>query len=171
MTPRRRWSRRRSATPSPRRRGVCQDFAHIMIAGLRGVGLPARYVSGYLRTVPPPGQQRLEGADATHAWVAFWCGKDRRLGRPRSHQQDLCRRRHIVLAEGRDYAESADRGRDPVVGRAGRVCGCGRDPRCCRRRAADVQVSVTCSPAAPRSMPAARCRVKLRAGRPWSAWS
>src|SRR4051794_21472897 len=50
------------------RRGVCQDFAHIMIAGLRGLGLPAAYVSGYLRTLPKPGAARLEGADAMHAW-------------------------------------------------------------------------------------------------------
>jgi transglutaminase-like putative cysteine protease len=49
------------------RRGVCQDFAHIMIAGLRGLGLPAAYVSGYIRTIPPPGKPRLEGADASHA--------------------------------------------------------------------------------------------------------
>src|SRR5262249_48616194 len=55
------------------RRGVCQDFAHIMIAGLRGLGLPAAYVSGYIRTIPPPGKPRLEGADATHAWVSVWC--------------------------------------------------------------------------------------------------
>ena len=52
-----------------RRRGVCQDFAHVMIAGLRGLGLPAAYVSGYLRTRPTPGRRRLDGADATHAWV------------------------------------------------------------------------------------------------------
>jgi transglutaminase-like putative cysteine protease len=58
------------------RHGVCQDFAHIMITGLRGLGLPAAYVSGYLRTVPPPGQARLEGADATHAWISVWCGPD-----------------------------------------------------------------------------------------------
>jgi transglutaminase-like putative cysteine protease len=58
------------------RRGVCQDFAHIMIAGLRGLGLPAGYVSGFLRTVPRPGTVRLEGADAMHAWVMVWCGAD-----------------------------------------------------------------------------------------------
>lgn len=56
------------------RGGVCQDFAHIMIAGLRGLGLPACYVSGYIRTIPPEGQPRLEGADASHAWVRVWCG-------------------------------------------------------------------------------------------------
>ena len=57
-----------------KRHGVCQDFAHVMIAGMRGIGLPAAYVSGYLRTISPPGQKRLEGADASHAWVAVWCG-------------------------------------------------------------------------------------------------
>ncbi|WP_141678961.1 transglutaminase-like domain-containing protein, partial [Acinetobacter baumannii] len=50
------------------RHGVCQAFAHVMIAGLRGLGLPAAYVRGYLRTLPPPGPARLQGADATHAW-------------------------------------------------------------------------------------------------------
>ena len=68
------------------RRGVCQDFAHIMIAGLRGLGLPAAYVSGYLRTIPPPGKPRLEGADASHAWVSLWCGRSG-LDRPRSDQR------------------------------------------------------------------------------------
>lgn len=54
------------------RRGVCQDFAHVMIGCLRSLGLAARYVSGYLLTVPPPGQPRLVGADASHAWVSVW---------------------------------------------------------------------------------------------------
>ncbi|MEM6487413.1 MAG: transglutaminase family protein [Pseudomonadota bacterium] len=54
------------------RHGVCQDFAHVMLACLRAVRLPARYVSGYLRTLPPEGQPRLQGADASHAWVAVW---------------------------------------------------------------------------------------------------
>lgn len=58
------------------RRGVCQDFSHLQIGCLRALGLPARYVSGYLRTVPPPGSPRLIGADATHAWVGVWCGGD-----------------------------------------------------------------------------------------------
>ncbi|MGH8493722.1 MAG: transglutaminase family protein [Moraxellaceae bacterium] len=55
------------------KRGVCQDFAHLMIACLRALGLPARYVSGYLLTQPPPGQERLIGADASHAWVSLYC--------------------------------------------------------------------------------------------------
>jgi transglutaminase-like putative cysteine protease len=54
------------------RRGVCQDFAHVMIGCLRSLGLAARYVSGYLLTEPPPGQPRLVGADASHAWVSVW---------------------------------------------------------------------------------------------------
>ncbi len=58
------------------RRGVCQDFSHLQIGCLRALGLPARYVSGYIRTVPPPGSPRLVGADATHAWVGVWCGGD-----------------------------------------------------------------------------------------------
>jgi len=89
------------------RSGVCQDFAHIMIAGLRGLGLPAAYVSGYLRTIPPPGQPRLEGADATHAWVNVWCGArvgwiglDPTNAIPAGDD-------HIVLALGRDYADVA----------------------------------------------------------------
>ncbi len=56
------------------KRGVCQDFAHVEIACLRSLGLPARYVSGYLRTIPPSGQPRLVGADASHAWVSVYCG-------------------------------------------------------------------------------------------------
>ena len=76
MTPRRPTSRTLPADAFAKRAGVCQDFAHVMIAGLRTIGLPAAYVSGFLRTEPPPGQPRLEGADATHAWVAVWCGRE-----------------------------------------------------------------------------------------------
>lgn len=86
------------------RRGVCQDFAHLMIACLRSLGLPARYVSGYLETVPPPGEERLQGADASHAWLAVFC--------PRLGWIDLDPTnalvpsdRHITLAWGRDYSE------------------------------------------------------------------
>ncbi|RVU21736.1 transglutaminase family protein [Methylobacterium oryzihabitans] len=87
------------------RRGVCQDFSHIMIAGLRGLGLPAAYVSGYLRTLPPPGMKRLEGADASHAWVALWCegrwhGFDPTNGIAAGND-------HVVVARGRDYADVA----------------------------------------------------------------
>ncbi len=94
-----------------KRRGVCQDFAHIMIAGLRGLGLPARYVSGYLRTVPPEGKERLEGADATHAWVSVWCGPfDGWVGLDPTNNIPVGDD-HIILAEGRDYADVA-----PMVG-------------------------------------------------------
>ncbi len=92
--------------------GVCQDFAHVMIAGLRGLGLPAAYVSGYLRTLPPPGQPRLRGADASHAWVAFWFGpgqdgeEDRWIGLDPTNGVAV-RDDHIELARGRDYADVA----------------------------------------------------------------
>lgn len=89
------------------RRGVCQDFAHIMISGLRGLGIPAAYVSGYLRTVPPPGQKRLEGADAMHAWVLVWCGDEigwRGLDPTNGMAAGVD---HILLAVGRDYADVA----------------------------------------------------------------
>jgi transglutaminase-like putative cysteine protease len=88
-----------------KRRGVCQDFAHIMISGLRGLGLPAAYVSGYLRTTPPPGKPRLQGADATHAWVSVWCGAD--MGwtgfDPTNDLMVGCD--HVILAVGRDYTD------------------------------------------------------------------
>ena len=89
------------------RAGVCQDFAHVMIAGLRGLGLPAAYVSGYLRTRPPPGRPRLRGADASHAWVALWCGPD--LGWIDFDPTNACvvRDDHIVVARGRDYGDVA----------------------------------------------------------------
>jgi transglutaminase-like putative cysteine protease len=87
------------------RRGVCQDFAHIMIAGLRGLGLPAAYVSGYIRTIPPPGKPRLEGADATHAWVSVWCGAEIGwLGVDPTNAIDAGND-HIVLAVGRDFSD------------------------------------------------------------------
>jgi transglutaminase-like putative cysteine protease len=89
------------------RRGVCQDFAHIMIAAIRGLGLPAAYVSGYLRTIPPPGKPRLAGADATHAWVRVWCGPE--LGWIGFDPTNAIRsgEDHITLAVGRDYGDVA----------------------------------------------------------------
>jgi len=89
------------------RRGVCQDFAHIMISGLRGLGLPAAYVSGYLRTVPPPGKERLEGVDAMHAWVLVWCGRDVGWYGLDPTNAVPARDDHVVLAIGRDYADVA----------------------------------------------------------------
>ena len=90
-----------------KRRGVCQDFAHIMICGLKGLGLPAAYVSGYLRTRPPPGRPRLEGADATHAWVSLWCGEDIGWIGFDPTNAIIAAESHIVLATGRDYADVA----------------------------------------------------------------
>jgi transglutaminase-like putative cysteine protease len=88
------------------RRGVCQDFAHIMISGLRGLGLPAAYVSGYLRTVPRSGAARLEGADAMHAWVMVWCGDAGWWGLDPTNAL-IASDDHVVLAIGRDYADAA----------------------------------------------------------------
>jgi transglutaminase-like putative cysteine protease len=87
------------------RAGVCQDFAHLMIAGLRGLSLPARYVSGYLRTEPPEGSPRLEGADATHAWVEVWCGEATGWIGLDPTNGIAAGDDHIVLAVGRDYAD------------------------------------------------------------------
>jgi transglutaminase-like putative cysteine protease len=89
------------------RRGVCQDFAQIMIAGLRANGLPAAYASGYIRTIPPSGQPRLVGADATHAWVLLWCGPARGWIGVDPTNGIWMAGDHIVMAIGRDYAEIA----------------------------------------------------------------
>jgi transglutaminase-like putative cysteine protease len=88
-----------------KRHGVCQDFAHVMIAGLRGLGLPAAYVSGYLRTIPPPGKPRLQGADATHAWVSLWCGEQIGWIGFDPTNDILVENDHIVLAVGRDFSD------------------------------------------------------------------
>jgi transglutaminase-like putative cysteine protease len=88
------------------KRGVCQDFAHVMIAGLRGLGLPAAYMSGYVRTVPRQGAARLEGADAMHAWVRVWCGAAGWLGLDPTNGI-LAGEDHVTLAIGRDYADIA----------------------------------------------------------------
>jgi transglutaminase-like putative cysteine protease len=94
-----------------KRRGVCQDFAHIMIAGLRGLGLPAAYISGYVRTIPPPGKKRLEGADATHAWVSVWCGRPHGWVGFDPTNAAMIGNDHIAMAKGRDYADVS-----PVAG-------------------------------------------------------
>jgi transglutaminase-like putative cysteine protease len=88
-----------------KRHGVCQDFAHVMIAGLRGLGLPAAYVSGYLRTIPPPGKARLQGADATHAWVSLWCGDELGWIGFDPTNDLLIENDHIVLGVGRDFSD------------------------------------------------------------------
>lgn len=87
------------------RRGVCQDFAHIMIAGLRGLGIPAAYVSGYIRTITAPGKVRLEGADASHAWVSVWCGPEIGwFGVDPTNAIDVGID-HIEVAVGRDFSD------------------------------------------------------------------
>ena len=88
------------------RSGVCQDFAHLMLAALRGHGLPARYVSGYLLTDPPPGQPRLMGADATHAWVAAYAPGCGWVEFDPTNDQ-LADARYITLAWGSDFADVA----------------------------------------------------------------
>lgn len=89
------------------RRGVCQDFAHLMCAGLRGCGVPAAYVSGFIRTEPPPGMDRLEGADAMHAWVDVWLGEE--AGWVGFDPTNGCAAEdgHVMVARGRDYADAA----------------------------------------------------------------
>lgn len=87
-------------------RGVCQDFAHLMIGAMRSLGLAARYVSGYLLTHPPAGQPRLVGADASHAWVAVWCPLHGWVALDPTN--DVCiGQDHVTLAWGRDYADVA----------------------------------------------------------------
>jgi transglutaminase-like putative cysteine protease len=89
------------------RRGVCQDFAHIMISGLRSLGVPAAYVSGYLRTVQKADEIKLEGADAMHAWVQVWCGEAAGWIGFDPTNGVLSGNDHVVLAIGRDYADVA----------------------------------------------------------------
>ena len=87
-----------------KRRGVCQDFAHLQIGCMRSLGLPARYVSGYLRTMPPPGHPRLVGADASHAWCSAWCPG---TGWVDFDPTNNCAPSdgHITVAWGRDYSD------------------------------------------------------------------
>jgi len=115
------------------RRGVCQDFAHVQLACLRALGLPARYVSGYLVTRPPPGKPRLVGADASHAWLAVWVPASGWL--PLDPTNDLVPgEQHITVAWGRDFSDVT-----PV---RGVIMGGGRH---------DLWVSVDVSPGEPKS--------------------
>ncbi|PWC34425.1 transglutaminase [Azospirillum sp. TSO35-2] len=110
-----------------KRRGVCQDFAHIAAGCARAIGLPARYVSGYLRTLPPPGRPRLVGADVSHAWASIWCGNTGssvQSGIP-GGWLDICptnacvvNRDFITVAWGRDY-DDVSPARGVLVGGAG----------------------------------------------------
>lgn len=93
------------------KKGVCQDFAHVMISGLRGIGVPAGYVSGFLRTNPPAGQPRLEGADAMHAWVRAWCGQHLGWVEFDPTNAMIAGPDHISIGHGRDYADIS-----PIVG-------------------------------------------------------
>jgi transglutaminase-like putative cysteine protease len=88
------------------RQGVCQDFAHVMIGAMRSIGLAARYVSGYLLTRPPPGQPRLIGADASHAWVSVWCPLHGWVALDPTNAVPAGTD-HVTLAWGRDYADVA----------------------------------------------------------------
>lgn len=84
------------------RQGVCQDFAHLGVACMRSMGLPARYVSGYIETLPPPGQQRLVGADASHAWFSVFTGSAGWLDFDPTNNQ-LPAEQHVTVAWGRDF--------------------------------------------------------------------
>lgn len=87
------------------RAGVCQDFTHLMLAGLRAIGLPARYVSGYLRTRPPSGQAPRRGADQSHAWVGAWMGPEHGWVDLDPTNNLIVYDEHVVLAWGRDYGD------------------------------------------------------------------
>lgn len=97
------------ATPVGRvlaqRAGVCQDFSHLMISGLRSLGLPARYVSGYLRTHPPPGVVQRRGADQSHAWVGCWLGPQLGWVDVDPTNNLIVQDEHVVLGWGRDYGD------------------------------------------------------------------
>jgi transglutaminase-like putative cysteine protease len=87
------------------RAGVCQDFAHLMITGLRSLGLPARYVSGYIRTRPSAGAVARRGADQSHAWVGAWLGPEHGWVDVDPTNDLVVSEEHVVLAWGRDYGD------------------------------------------------------------------
>ena len=88
------------------RRGVCQDFAHVAIAVCRALGIPARYVSGYLETIPPPGVEKLRGADASHAWFAVYDGNGGWFDFDPTNDQRP-NQQYVTTAWGRDYGDVA----------------------------------------------------------------
>jgi transglutaminase-like putative cysteine protease len=96
----------RAADALAQRSGVCQDFAHVFIGACRSLGLAARYVSGYLLTRPPPGQPKLVGADASHAWAELWCPEQGWLALDPTNDV-AAGLDHVTLAWGRDYADVA----------------------------------------------------------------
>jgi len=87
------------------RHGVCQDFAHVAVACLRSCNLPARYVSGYLRTIPAPGAKRLVGNDESHAWFSVYCGHALGWVDFDPTNDCLCGPDHVPIAHGRDYSD------------------------------------------------------------------
>lgn len=101
------------------KRGVCQDFAHLQVGCLRSVGIPAKYVSGYIETLPAPGEEKLVGADATHAWVAYFCPDEGWLEYDPTNNT-AAGNQHIVTALGRDYFD--------VTPLKGVIFGGGADP-------------------------------------------
>jgi transglutaminase-like putative cysteine protease len=113
-----------------RRRGVCQDFAHLMLSCLRSMGLAARYVSGYLLTRPPPGRPRLVGADASHAWVSVYCPDYGWVDADPTNNV-FPSLEHVTLAWGRDY--------DDVIPLRGVLLGGGDH---------ELEIKVTVAPAA-----------------------
>jgi transglutaminase-like putative cysteine protease len=88
-----------------RREGVCQDFSHAMIAGLRGIGMPARYTSGYISTKPPPGQKKRQGADQSHAWVGCWLGPEHGWIDVDPTNGIVVKDEHVLLGWGRDFSD------------------------------------------------------------------
>lgn len=94
-----------------RRRGVCQDFAQLLCGCLRSLNLPARYVSGYLETLPPPGKARLIGADASHAWTQVWCGSELGWIDLDPTNGIIPDDRHVTVALGRDFSDVS-----PLIG-------------------------------------------------------
>jgi transglutaminase-like putative cysteine protease len=99
------------------RRGVCQDFAHVACAALRSIGVPARYVSGYIETSPPPGEPKLVGVDASHAWCAVWSGELGWLDFDPTNNQ-MPPMNHVTVGWGRDYDDVAPV-RGVVIGPSG----------------------------------------------------
>lgn len=95
----------RVRTVLERREGVCQDFTHLMLAALRWHGLPARYVSGYIRTRPPPGATKRLGSDLSHAWVEAWLGPAHGWVGLDPTNDVVVQDEHVIIARGRDYGD------------------------------------------------------------------
>ena len=96
------------ATPTAQafklRRGVCQDFSHVALSCLRVLRIPCRYVSGYLLTRPPPGQKKLQGADASHAWISIWAPETGWVDFDPTNGL-IVQDEHVTVAFGRDYID------------------------------------------------------------------